>query len=98
MFWFVVYFNSISKVNSPYYPLNSSIDLSRAFQLNDSCLKAGPPCLRLCTSPTLATLVPDVGPMSTSLSAIIATVDAWIATCMIVVWIAPDSDFSACIS
>ena len=51
--------------------------LSGALLSKDSCLNADPPCLCQCYSPLLATLVPDIGPTSASITAITATVAAW---------------------
>ena len=74
---------SISKLNSFTY-------FSGALQLNDGCVT-----ICQCTSPVLAALPLDAGPVSASLSAITANVTAWIATCKISVWIASDSAISA---
>ena len=66
-------------------------------QLKDGCLKASHPCLCLHASPIMAIMAPDVGPESSSLSSIPATVAAWIATFMTAVSIASISAISACI-
>ena len=65
--------------------------------LKEGCLFVGLACLCLCASPTLAVLVPDVGPAPPTLSAHTATTAAWIATCMTSAWFASDSAISVCL-
>ena len=48
-------------------------------------LKAGPPCLCLHASPSIAILAADLSPTSAFLSTINIAVAAWIATCVAIV-------------
>ena len=74
---------------------SNSTYLSGAFQLNDSCFRAGLPCLCPCVSLRQAVFVPDLGSESTSCSTITAAVEAWIAVRLTISWIALDSAISA---
>ena len=77
--------------------LGISTYLSVTFLVNEGWLRSGPPCLCLCTSLRLAVLVPDLGPVSVSLSTITTAVAGYIAAWLTIAWIPLDSALSTLI-